>query len=446
MNSKRKVSSGKLSIMKKFVPQIYANPNFSRAFEWGKLISITGSAQVLVQIISFICGILVIRLLSTQEYALYTLANVMLGTMILLADGGISTGVMAQGARVWQNDEKLGVVLVTGLDLRKKFAIGSLVIATPALLYLLLHHGASWLMSVLIIVSLIPAFFTALSGTLLEIVLKLRQNIVPLQKIQVINNIGRLMLLGTTLLIFPWTFVALLAAGLPQIWANIRLKRISAVYADWNQKPEIAIRKEILVFVKRVIPGAIYYCLSGQITIWLISIFGTSAALAQMGALGRLAMVLSLFSVLFSTLISPRFARLPNNKVLLLNRFLQILAAIVGLTVCIIFFTWLFPSEVLWVLGKSYSNLKTELLLNITASCLSLIWGFAYVLGTTRGWTINPAISIAISISTIVCGALLIDVSSLKGVLMLNVFVALIQVIMYVSYSVIKILKVKESS
>ncbi|MEP6746613.1 MAG: polysaccharide biosynthesis protein, partial [Bacteroidota bacterium] len=269
--------------MKKLVLQIYSNPKYSKVFEWGRLISITGSAQIMVQLISFVCGILVIRMLPTQEYALYTLANAMLGTMILLADSGVSTGVMAQGAKVWQNDAKLGAVLVTGLDLRKKFAIGSLIIATPALLYLLRHHGASWLVSILIIVSLIPAFFTGLSGTLLEIVFKLRQNIVPLQKIQVMNNAGRLALLSALLLIFPWTFIAILAAGIPQIWANIRLRKLSASYADWTQKPDPVVRKEILYIVKRVIPGAIYYCLSGQITIWLISIFGTSKALAQMG-------------------------------------------------------------------------------------------------------------------------------------------------------------------
>jgi len=430
--------------LKKTVLQLYSNPKYSKLFEWSRLVSISAVAQVSIQLISFICGILVIRMLPTQEYALYTLANAMLGTMIMLADSGVSMGVMAQGAKVWQNDEKIGAVLVTGLDLRKKFTIGSLVIATPALLYLPRHHGASWLMSGLIIVSLIPAFFTGLSGTLLEIVFKLRQNIVPLQKIQVMNNAGRLGLLSAMLFIFPWTFVVLLAAGLPQIWANIRLKALSAGYADWNQKPDAAVRKEILYIVKRVIPGAIYYCLSGQITIWLISIFGTSKALAQMGALGRLAMVLSLFGVLFSTLVSPRFARLTANKNLLLKRFFHIMTGITVLTLFIVGFTWLFPTQVLWILGKSYSNLKTELVLNIAASCLNLIWGSAYVLGTSRGWTINPIVSIPVSILAIVCGALLINVSTLKGVLVLNLFVALIQLFMYTSYTVIKILRVKE--
>src|SRR5436853_1163 len=140
--------------MKGLVQRIYSNTNYIKAIEWGKHISITGSAQIVVQAIGFISGILVIRLLQTNEYALYTLANTMLGTMIILADGGISAGVMAQGGKVWQDREKLGVVLATGLNLRKKFATASLLIATPILLFLLQRHGASWLMAILVIAAL----------------------------------------------------------------------------------------------------------------------------------------------------------------------------------------------------------------------------------------------------------------------------------------------------
>lgn len=73
----------------------------SKLFHYGKLVSITALAQGLIQALSFASGIMIVRLLPTKEYALYVLANTMLGTMTLLSDGGISTGVMAQGAKVW---------------------------------------------------------------------------------------------------------------------------------------------------------------------------------------------------------------------------------------------------------------------------------------------------------------------------------------------------------
>src|SRR6476620_8569895 len=120
--------------------RLYTSPYFSKIIEWTKLISITGSSQLLIQGVGLVSGIFVIRLLSTQEYGLYTLGNTMLGTMLVLGDSGISTSVMAQGGKVWQNREKLGSVLVSGFNLRKKFAMVSLLIAIPILLYLLIHH------------------------------------------------------------------------------------------------------------------------------------------------------------------------------------------------------------------------------------------------------------------------------------------------------------------
>lgn len=427
--------------MKQIIQTLNANPYYGRIIEWGKLISIAGSAQVLIQAISLISGILVIRILPTHEYGLYTLANTMLGTMIVLADGGISTGVISQGSKVWQDKNQLGSVLATGLDLRKKFAVGSLIIAIPVLLYLLQHHNASWLMSGMIIASLIIAFLTSLSNNIFQIAPKLHQDILPLQKNQVETNLARLILLLATIFIFPWAFVAILSTGLPQFWTNLRLKKISNKYAEWSEKPSPAVQKEILTVVKRALPDAIYYCLSGQITIWLISIFGSTKAVAQIGALGRLAMVLNLFNILFVTLILPRFVRMEVNASVILKRYIQIQAGLLVLILGIISFTWLFPAEVLWILGKDYSDLKQELVLSIIGSCLSLIAGLSFHLSSSKGWVINPLLSIFINITSIIIGLTVIDISTLNGVLTFNILIAGSQLVMHVLYGLIKIMR-----
>ncbi|PWV49838.1 O-antigen/teichoic acid export membrane protein [Chitinophaga sp. S165] len=426
--------------------QLFSNPKYTKTLEWVKLVTMTGFAQVLVQAISLVCGILVIRLLEPEEYALYTLGNTMLGTMTVLADGGISTGVMSQGGKVWQDRVKLGTVMATGMDLRRKFAVGSLLVSVPVLLYLMRHHNASWLMSVLIILSLIPSFFMALSGTLLQIAPKLRQDIAPLQKNAVVLNVGRLVLLSLTIFIFPWAFVAILAAGLPQIWGNFNLRKISSGYADWHQKPDPQIRKDIMKMVKRLLPMGIYTCLSGQITIWLISIFGTTRGVAQMGALDRLSTALSFITILFSTLILPRFSRLPNNSGLLLRRFLQIQAGLLAMSVCIVLTVWLFSSQILMVLGPNYAGLTKEIVLRSFISCLGITSAFTFSLFTSRSWAINPIISIPVSIASIVLGVTLIDVSTLSGVLTMNILIQLIQVIMNITYTLIKIRRTNNST
>src|SRR4051812_5965962 len=100
--------------MKKIALQLNHHPRYAKLLKWSRLVSISAIAQTLLQTMSFIGGVFVIRLLPTHEYALYTLANTMLATMILLADSGVSTGVMAQAAKVWDDNDKLGAVLATG--------------------------------------------------------------------------------------------------------------------------------------------------------------------------------------------------------------------------------------------------------------------------------------------------------------------------------------------
>ncbi len=434
--------------MKSFVTRISQHPRFSKATEWAKLISVTGSVQLLIQGISVVSGILIVNLLPKgDEYAYYTMANNMLGTMVVLADGGISTGVMAQGAKVWLDRTKLGAVIMTGLDLRRKFAAGSVIIATPVLVYLLRMQGASWLTTILILGALMPAFLFSLTGNLLEIVARIRQDIIPLQKTKVVTNIGRLGLLSGFIFFFPFAYLAILASAIPQLWANRRMRKNGEQYADFSQKPDPHVRHEILGMVKRILPGAIYFSVSGQITIWLISVFGHTSSISEAGALGRLSMILTTFTVLFNTLVTPRFARLPNDSNLLRNRYVQIIGALFVMGLGIVGLFRLFPSEILWILGKQYANLTTEVVYMIIGSCLSLIAGCAYSLYSNRGWAMNPFIGIPIGILAIICATLLMkdELGTLIGIIKFDIFVNTVAVTVNVSYGLLKIVRSRKA-
>lgn len=424
--------------MKILAQYIENNPVYTRVFEWGKLVTVTGSAQVVIQALGLVGGILILRLLPTSEYALYTLANTMAGTMLILADGGLATGVLSLGGKVWQDPEKLGVVIITGLKLRKIFAFFSVVVATPILFYLLKTHGASWLMATLISASLIPGFIAGLTGELFSIPSSLFQDIKPLQMNQVKASVARLLLTLLTLFFFPWAYIAVLAAGLPQIWVNKKLRIISNNYADLKQNPDNAIRSEMLMFVKRILPHSVYYSLSGQMTIWLVSTLGSSTGIAQAGALGRLMMVLNVFSMLFSSLITPRFARTSIKSKILVRRFISIQVGLLLFSISIVLITYSFPSQILWILGKNYSGLQKELLLSVFSSCIGLTSGLTYSLIASRGWIINPAIGIPINIIFTVGAVYVMDLSSLEGVLKLSIFVGTVQLIMNTTYGWLK--------
>lgn len=425
--------------------RIKRHQHFDRSVNLIKLISIVGSTEAILKVIGFISGILIVRMLPVQEYALYTLANTMLGTLVMFTDSGISNGVMALSGKVWKDPKKLGIVLATGLDLRKKFAFIALIIATPIIIYLLLKNDASWLSAILILLSLIPAFYAALSDSLLEITPKLHQDISTLQKNQLIIGFGRLMLTVLTIFIFPWTAVIILASGIPQIYGNHRLKTINKKFVDSHQKSDPKIRKEILKIVTKILPNVIFYALSGQIVIWILSVFGNSTDLASIGALGRFAALMAFFTTMSGTLFLPRFSRLEENKETLLKYFLffqLILFLAAGLILLIVF---LFPNQMLWLLGTSYSSLSSELFLIMLSNCIGLITAMTGNLIGSRGHFLNPIFVIALNLGAVIMAYFIWDLTTLRGILYYSIFYQIISLIVnYIfSFSVILFSKKK---
>ncbi|MBZ9731298.1 polysaccharide biosynthesis protein [Salegentibacter sp. JZCK2] len=421
------------------------NPVLSKIIQWSKLISITAGAQLLIQALGFISGILIIRLLPVEEYAFYTLGNTILGTMVVLADGGIATGVTAIYGRVWKTKKEAGRVVISGLELRKKFAVISLIVGIPVLFFLLRHHNASWLLATLMVLSLIPAFLSSLSATIYEIPLLFHQEIVPLQKNHLKVNVGRLILLFATVFIFPWAFMAILAGGIAQFAGNLGLKKLAGKRINWAQDPDPLMKKEMLGFVKKLMPGAIYYCVSGQITVWLISVFGATNTIAEIGALGRLAMILTIVSSVFHTVITPRFIKLKNKKNQLLKKYLMIILALIFLSIGILLLFWIFSTQALEILGSTYEGLERELVLFLGASCLELIVGICFVLNSNKGWLVNPYINILVGISSISMGIVLFDISTLNGILLFKLFSAFVIFLFYVIFGISSILKLPNS-
>lgn len=430
--------------MKGLTGRLFVDPKYLKVAEWGRLISITGSAQVLIQILSLVSGILIVRYLPTQEYALYTLANTMFATTLVLTDSGIGAGVLSNGGKVWEDKQQLGGVIAAGVKLRKKFATIILLFALPALFYLLMKHQTGWKMSLVIILSLIPAFYAALTDALYEIPLKLRQDIAGLQKNQLFANISRFVFLVIGLLFLPFTFIAMLATGITRLLANIKLKRRAEDIADLGQPVDQEVEKDIINMLKKTLPSTIYYCASAQITIWLISLFGNTTAIAQVGALERVISALGLITVMFSTLVIPRFARLKADPEVLIGRFVQVLVVLAAISfgVCLLCY-WL-SDQILFVLGSPYMSLHHELLLITISGCLGLIAGIVNYISVARGWPIAPGLFITVSLLTQVILICTVDLMVLSNVLFIAIANSSISLLLYCFYFLYRAFKLKK--
>jgi hypothetical protein len=86
-------------------------PLVRRTLHRARVLGSFAFVQAAVQVIGFMAGILLVRSLSHQEYAYFTIANTMQGTINLLADIGISVGLASIGGRVWQDRHRFGELI-----------------------------------------------------------------------------------------------------------------------------------------------------------------------------------------------------------------------------------------------------------------------------------------------------------------------------------------------
>src|SRR5881409_1972790 len=120
-----------------------STPILRRAFDQARRIGNYALVQAAVQIIAFLSGILLVRWLPQSEYAFFTIANAMQATLMLLADIGISVGLISIGGRVWQDRHRFGELINTGLAVRRKLAALAVIIVSPVLYLMLTRNGAS---------------------------------------------------------------------------------------------------------------------------------------------------------------------------------------------------------------------------------------------------------------------------------------------------------------
>src|SRR5438477_7158148 len=169
-------------------------PIIRRAFDHARRIGSYAMVQVIGQIIAFSSGILLVRWLPQREYAFFTIANAMQATLMLLADIGISVGLMSIGGRVWQDRHRFGELINTGLALRKKLAAGAVIIVAPILYAMLTKNGASSMYTLLLIVFVLAGFSIQLAVDIYSVVPRLYSNIARIHTIDFICVTVRLLL------------------------------------------------------------------------------------------------------------------------------------------------------------------------------------------------------------------------------------------------------------
>lgn len=378
------------------------------------------ATQGAVTLTGALAGLLIVRGLPPESYALYTVALAVLGAISLLADSGTTMGALAEGGKVWRDPRALGGVLRAAWAWRNRLAAWTGALAAPVLVILLRKHGASWTEVVGWAMAVGLMFWINLRGSLLEVPLRLHQRLRVTQGVAIEQALLRLGGVAVAVAAWPAGIVVALAGGLPQLWANRRLAKAGVALAS-SEVMETRHAAAFSPIVRRSLPGAVYHIVSQQAAVWFLTIGGTTVAVAQLGAISRIGLLLSVIGALAQAVWVPRFARMEAGAGLR-AAYAKMLGAAGVLCLPLAAFAWVWPEGLLWLVGPSYAGLEGALRLAVVAAASQVLGGVALALGYGRGWLPPPALSIGAAFVVQAGCVVLGDLSTLIGVLWMGVF------------------------
>ena len=179
-------------------------------------------------------------------------------------------------------------------------------------------------------------------------------------------------------------------------------------------------REAMRGFIRSQAANAVFFCLQGQITIFLISIFGRQvSSIAEVGALGRLAMIFAVLSNLLANVFAPAFARCQSLRKLGWQ-YALIVGGVACFSLMIIAAAAFFPRQFLFVLGSKYAHLERELLLMVAGAVINVLAGTLWSLNTAKAWVGGSWLYIPFALATQLALIPYTDFSSVTGVLTFN--------------------------
>lgn len=379
-----------------------------------------GAVQALVQVFSAVAGLLIVRSLAKEDYALFAITNSMQTTANVLADLGIGIGLRSIGGRVWQDPERFGQLLNTALSLRRQFALGSLAVTVPVAGWMLWRNGADpWLLTGLCL-CLAAGVIPLLGVSVFNVCLQMHAQYRRMQQLDLGNAVLRA---GIIAVLAASHLNSLLAAtvGVLGSWVQMILGRRWARCLINPAAPVNAEdRRELIRLSLKSLPNSVFFCFQGQVTLLILTLVGNPTGIADITAIGRIAALFAVFSAVFVSVIGPRFARcqeptrLPRLYLMLVGLTALVLAPLVALA-------WLMPEPLLWLLGDKYTGLESECVWVVATGCVGQLASVMYTLNAGKAWIWAQSFGyVPIIITTQVATALCLDLRQFHDILIFN--------------------------
>jgi O-antigen/teichoic acid export membrane protein len=357
----------------------------SRVQRWAGLITSFLAGQGTVQLINLITGFFLLRWMSIESYAQFSIAFGFQSMTQWLVDLGAVGSIVALVGNRRGDKEVVGRYIRSA----KHFRIRLLCFTVPgaAIVFSLItsKYQWTWTLKVLLFSSIIGTLCFQGWVSFYSTPLLINQSIGRFYKPQIISSIWRLSLcfilkLGAALSAWTTAWVSTSAVAIQGLIYRAGAKHLVAE----PKKSDLHANKEMLHYLAPTTPWIVFTAFQGQISLFVIALFGQTRNVAEVAALGRLGQLFLILGAANSVVISPYIARVPQNK--LPMRYIQILGIAFGIASVLCVAAFLFPQPLLWILGSKYENLHIEIGWAVAGSCVGYVGTVMLAMHNARKW------------------------------------------------------------
>ncbi len=391
------------------------------------------AGQAIVQFLNFLVGFLLLRWMTIETYAQYSVAWAFQSTVGSLVDLGFTGSIVALVGHRANQPDVVGRYVRTARHFRIRSFIFVTIVASFIYPYAVWHQQWGWQVKTLLYIGIV-AGLAAQNLVMYASVLLMARQIKPYYRAQIASSIWRqtaYAVMYYTNTLTSWSASWISATAIATYGFLYRKYARPLIQEPVRADPEV--NREMLRYIAPLVPAMVFAAFQGQLTVAVITVFGKTKNIAEVSALGRLSQLFLLMLVFNSVILEPYLARISREE--LPKRFFQVILGQVLVGLIISSFAFMFPGVLLLLLGPKYAHLRNQVGWVAVTSSIEYVTLGIWMTCAARKWIYwwCTGIYISLVILTQITFGRVFDMSTTSGViyfdLATNIAIMVVQII-----------------
>lgn len=376
--------------------------------------------EACLQVINAVTGLLLVRWMSVEQFAQYSMANAFQSGAQQFVEFGLGGALVALVGKDVSDRRRMGRLVAAGCHIRRKTLL--IVGSISAIVFPVWFASKGWSLWTGLVLSVAIFAYLVVSGlqTYYRPPLAIHGELRQVYRITLISQLARLAAFALAHVVHTITAPLAIFFNFAATWfTGIQFKSVAHRHLEMPEGSAPAESREILAYIRPIMPGIAFAAIQSQLAVFVAAAFGQTQTIAEVGALGRLAILLGFFSAANGMLIAPFIARQDHAR--LFPRYCLVAIFAILVAASIFSAAWAFPSLFLAILGFTYADSAPALLPMVAGASIGYLNEVLWTMNSARKWVFwwMPVVSIPGTLAVQVLGIWLFDVSTAAGVFLM---------------------------